>query len=239
MADASVNPILLLPLLQCYAGAALVILGVRSPVWWRLSQQSTSPRVWRVLHVGLASVLGAVAVLVLLGYHLVRTEGVSMEPTLHNGQLMLANANAYAWHWPFVGSEAGRRAPPRMGDVVTVRYPDPKTGHPTLLVKRVVGVQGDRIDTSPGELRVNGVVQPVSPDGLGDWTANGHRLRFVGPQQGLFSGSWVVGPDQVFLMGDHRDRSWDSRWWGPVSVSLLAGRVVWIAPSPSGTEGVR
>ena len=104
----------------------------------------------------------------------------------------------------------------RRRDVVAAR--SPVTGEE--LVKRVVAVGGDRVAIQDGLLMVNGtaVCEPsIDPEGL----------------DGVWSGTTVVPSGALFLMGDDRDLSIDSRDFGPVAVEDVTGRVrtrVW--PSP-------
>lgn len=101
-------------------------------------------------------------------------------------------------------------------DVVAARHPD--TGE--RLVKRVVALAGDRVAIQDGVLMVNGsaACEPsIDPEGM----------------DGVWSGTTTVPPGQVFLMGDERDLSIDSRDFGPVAVADVDGLVrtrVW--PSP-------
>lgn len=104
----------------------------------------------------------------------------------------------------------------RRRDVVAAR--SPVTGE--QLIKRVVGVGGDEVAIQDGLLVVNGtpVCEPsIDPEGL----------------DGVWSGTTVIPSGSVFLMGDERDLSIDSRDFGPVAVEDVSGLVrtrVW--PSP-------
>jgi signal peptidase I len=109
------------------------------------------------------------------------------------------------------GADAFRRR-----DVVAAR--SPATGE--QVIKRVVAVGGDQVAIQDGRLMVNGtaVCEPsIDPEGL----------------DGVWSGTTVVPSGSVFLMGDERDLSIDSRDFGPVAVADISGLVrtrVW--PSP-------
>jgi signal peptidase I len=134
---------------------------------------------------------------------------------------------------------------PERGDVVVFRLPrDPSQTY----VKRVVGLPGDRVQMREGRLWLNGKMMPLRPAGVGPMeTENGvvTAPRFVetlgGRQHAIFKLRWdgefdntkefVVGPDQLFVMGDNRDDSADSRiapaagGVGLVPVENLVGRV--------------
>jgi signal peptidase I len=150
-----------------------------------------------------------------------------------------------------------RRTPSR-GDVIVFKYPlDPSTDY----VKRVVGLPGDVVEITSGRLAVNGVeVQrqrtqedcPKGPDGftafedaipcvLWDETLEGRTYR-IGTDTVLgerrdFSRK-VVDPDHVFVLGDNRENSSDSRVWGTVPLDYVKGivRFVWWSSDSSGTR---
>ena len=136
---------------------------------------------------------------------------------------------------------------PGYGDVVVFRLPrDPSQSY----VKRVVGLPGDRVQMRDGRLWVNGKELPLRPAGIGeaqdeDGTAEA-APRFVetlpnGREHPIFkfrqnseyddTGVFEVGPAQIFVMGDNRDDSADSRvppsagGVGLVPVENLVGRV--------------
>ena len=149
------------------------------------------------------------------------------------------------------------RRQPRRGDVVVFRYPlDPSMDY----VKRVVGLPGDVVEIASGRLAVNGVALsldrfqedcPKGPDGstllddaipcvLSKEALDG-RTYVVGTQTVLGMRSMertVVPPDQVFVLGDNRDNSSDSRVWGPLPLENVKGIVLFIWWS-SGPAGVR
>jgi len=128
-------------------------------------------------------------------------DGVSMEPTILNGQLVLLNKVFYR----------GDRAPDR-GETVVVEYPgDPKHKR---YVKRVIGLPGEKIVVSKGSVYINGK------------KINEPYLAF-----GTFTdqdGQWELKPDQYFLMGDNRLLSNDCRYFGPVEERFFVGHADWI-----------
>ena len=119
----------------------------------------------------------------------------SMEPTLKPGDLLLVRVDAY------------RHAQPRCGDVVV--FTDAKRGG--LLVKRVIGAPGDEVLVRSGWVWLNG--QPLSEP-----YAQGGRI-FEFPIYAR------LGQDEIFVMGDNRDHTEDSRDFGPVKLSRLLGKV--------------
>lgn len=117
-------------------------------------------------------VLGLVVLIVLRYAALpVRLRGPSMEPTLHNGSVHVANLLRYA------------RSEPRRGDVVVIAM----TGNRAFYLKRVVGLPGERIAFSNGILRING--QPVKEDYVRDASA------WTMPEMTIASNSYFVAGD--------------------------------------------
>ncbi len=128
---------------------------------------------------------------------------------------------------------------PERGDVVVFQYPlDPSKSY----VKRVVGVPGDTLAMRRGDLYVNGVhqreayVQHTQPNGdyydpQFDWqreylAAEADPSTYRPTRDGW--GPIVVPGERYFVMGDNRDNSQDSRYWGFVTRTLIKGRPLFI-----------
>lgn len=170
------------------------------------------------------------AVLILAVFNLAidrrHVEGPSMQPTLHAGQLLLANKLAYS---PLVSSAFATHdadstydhpGTPHRGDIVILKRPGQPDGD--NLVKRVVALPGEQIEIRNGVTYVNG--QPLDEP----YVVNHDRYSM--PPQTVPSG-------RVFVMGDNRPNSNDSRAFGPVSISDLVGRV-WLRYWPLAEAGV-
>lgn len=162
----------------------------------------------------------------------------SMRPTLLEGDVVVVNRLAYDLKLPLSNVVLLPLAAPQRGDVVT--FDSPVDG--VRLIKRIVGVPGDRVALRDGKLWVND--QPAAYDELqvtvdspvpglhvhalqATETVNGRRHRLQQLQlPGVVrqGGPWVLGPDRYFMMGDNRDNSADSRVFGPVPRPLLIGR---------------
>ncbi len=162
-----------------------------------------------------------------------------MEPTLMTGDHVLVDKLAYAPPGQF----AGRLLPYesiRRGDIIVFRYPvDPKQ----TFVKRVIGIPGDRIRFEDRKLFRNG--QPVaetytqslfSPEPYRDNFPSGEppREQMFGPALQMLAccvrgGELAVPQGQYFAMGDNRDNSSDSRFWGFVPAENIVGKpaLVW------------
>ena len=158
----------------------------------------------------------------------------SMEPTIQIGDELLASKFAYGYSrysMPFgIGPSSETRLLQRMperGDVVVFRLPrDPNQNY----IKRVIGLPGDRLQMVGGRLFINGKELPLVADGAAmiedesgttveapryrETLPNGRvhpifKLRWDGPLDN--TGVFVVPPGHLFMMGDNRDNSLDSR----------------------------
>ncbi len=125
-----------------------------------------------------------------------RVYGQSMEPSLHTNERLVIEKLSYHFHGP------------RRGDVVVLRDPG---GSPELLIKRVVGLAGERVTIADGRVYIDGV--PLDEPYLDQVTQGGGR-------------SWVIPPLHVFVMGDNRSASRDSRIFGPVALEQLIGKAM-------------
>ena len=175
----------------------------------------------------------------------------SMEPTIKVGDRLLAYKLAYDIKVPFTDIVLIKWGTPKRGDIIVFRYPeDPDIDY----VKRVVGVAGDKIKFVDDILYVNGVEQPRSDhnkdrevladikdnkeikhlyleklDGVEHWVMQNEpdSLNFT-PTNWPSSGDYLVPENSVFVSGDNRDNSTDSRVWGEVPLSYVRGRALFV-----------
>ena len=159
-----------------------------------------------LLAVGLISLVAYKSRGVMFGYDLYRAPSVAMSPTIERDDFFLVNAWRYHHHAP------------ADGEVVVLNLND---GTGIKYVKRIVGIPGDRIELRDSTLFRNG--QPVSEPYV--------HLVAPFPSFGRDYGPIVVGPDQVFVLGDYRDNSMDSRKWGTIPISQIQGRAhfIWLS----------
>ncbi|EYF02408.1 signal peptidase I [Chondromyces apiculatus] len=148
----------------------------------------------------------------------------SMWPTIAPGDRIFVYKLAYGVRLPFTSRYLMEAEDPHPGDVVV--FSDPRGGA-VPLVKRVVAVAGQTVAVQSGVLLIDGVPQTVEV--LGD----GQMLEHLGPTSHAAGsvdlaafGPVVVPPDHVFMMGDNRASSLDSREIGSVPRQLIRGRVV-------------
>ena len=151
----------------------------------------------------------------------------SMLPTLQIGDHILVNKFIYGVRLPFLGTEVLRVGEPHRGDVIVFIYPeDPQKD----FIKRVVGVGGDVVEVRSKRLYVNG--EPVSDPHA--HFAEGRSGREVSPRDNF--GPFTLPQGNVFVMGDNRDRSYDSRFWGSVSLDKVKGKAFLIYWSWDGAD---
>jgi signal peptidase I len=125
----------------------------------------------------------------------IRTEGISMLPTYRSDTLNLVNRLAYT------------RRGPRRGDVIAIRL----AGESVLYVKRVIGLPGERVEITEGQVLING-----SP-----WLEPYVRHRRAWNYDEL-----TLGPREYFVMGDNRGMAAADHDFGPVDEDRIIGRVV-------------
>jgi signal peptidase I len=160
----------------------------------------------------------------------------SMLPTLEVGDFILVNKFEYGLRLPVLGTKVLEVEDPKRGDVVVFKYPkDGKTNY----IKRVVGVAGDRIRYQNKQLFINDekvderLLANLAPyklfeENLGEKT---HQLIEHQLRRNIESeGEWLVPEESYFVMGDNRDNSNDSRFWGVVPDSLVVGKAfaIWM-----------
>jgi signal peptidase I len=149
----------------------------------------------------LFSVVLAVIVILFL-YQPVKVEGTSMMPTLDDQERIFINKFVYRFHFEKIDR----------GDTVVFWFPgDPSKSY----IKRVIGMPGDRVEVRDGSVIVNGTA--LEEDYVPQEYRDQSEMR-----------STTVGPDEYFVLGDHRSSSNDSRTWGMVPRRYIYGKAVFI-----------
>ena len=171
----------------------------------------------------------------------------SMEPTLMIGDALLASKFPYGYgtaslpiqiNLPETGRVFG--SPPKHGDVVLFRWPGDRS---QAWVKRVVGLPGDRIQMRQGQLFINDRAASLKADGIGQVEDERGEYeparRYIetlpgGVSHAIFklrdngrldnTQEVTVPPGYLFVMGDNRDHSADSRFWVFVNVNKVRGK---------------
>lgn len=166
----------------------------------------------------------------------------SMLPTLKVGDFIFAYKLPFGIELPFSERKWVTGQLPTRGDVVVFRHPKDRTAS---FIKRVVGLPGDRIEILDGVLVVNH--RPVPREAL---TSRDQELLseqlfveklegrpFATAGQAADFSPILVPPQHVFVLGDYRSESEDSRIWGTVPVENIEGRVVLVWMSLKWAEG--
>jgi signal peptidase I len=201
----------------------------------------------RVLWEYFESLLIAVFIAVLLRAFVISAYKIptaSMAPTLMPGDFVFCYKLPFGFRVPFIKNKVGGQRLPVRGEVVVFRFP---IDEEINFIKRVVGLPGDRIEIKGRKLYINEIeakYEPVSMDlddeikgkeyydFVGESIGDGYRVLMYrkGESEEDF-GPKIVPPGHVFVLGDNRDTSDDSRSWGFVPVEKLEGRVwlIWLS----------
>jgi signal peptidase I len=151
----------------------------------------------------------------------------SMLPTLQVGDHILVNKFLYGVRLPITGTLLIPGSNPKRDDVVVFVYPlDPTKD----FIKRVVGTPGDSVEIRDKRVYVNGerVEDPHA------YFADGAAKGGGSPRDNF--GPVTVPADHIFVMGDNRDRSYDSRFWGFVDLNDVTGKAFLIYWSWDGRD---
>jgi signal peptidase I len=140
----------------------------------------------------------------------------SMIPTLLIGDHILVNKLSYGVRIPFWEHYLVEFQKPQRGDVIVFIYPEDRTKD---FIKRVIGVGGDTVEIREKKVYINGL--PVADTHA--YFKDGDFAGEIQPGQNNF-GPRTVPANHLFVMGDNRDSSHDSRFWGFVDLEDVRGR---------------
>jgi signal peptidase I len=188
----------------------------------------------------------------------------SMIPTLMVGDHIFVNKFSYGPAVPYTHARVWTSMPPRRGDVIVFAFPE----HPEQdFIKRVIAIEGDRLEARNGHPIINGWEVPsclVGPWAYSDYDSpitrhegelyveylgNESFLTFYDHASGVFpeiQGPYFAKGGEVWVMGDNRNNSHDSRMWfggqgGGVPFENIRGRAlfVWLSVSDNGIDWSR
>jgi signal peptidase I len=157
-----------------------------------------------------------------------RVDGHSMDPNLHNGEMLLVNRRSYSEfnpasliNWIPGVDISGHDYEPfggvSRGDIIVFNPPNGDKPY----IKRIIGLPGDVITFQGGSVYVNGVKleEPYIEEGITNCPTANCRVPVT------------VGPDQVYVLGDNRGNSEDSRYFGPFDINSIIGKA-WVTYWP-------
>lgn len=164
----------------------------------------------------------------------------SEKPDLLIGDFIVANKFSYGIRLPVLHKKIIAIGEPKRGDVMVFLWPKDTS---TYFIKRVIGLPGDVLTYKDKVLTINGQVAPqtllgvqTDHDANEKWRVLLKRENLLGvehdiylrPDQLATDFSVTVPPGNYFVMGDNRDNSLDSRYWGFVPEKDLIGKAIWV-----------
>lgn len=176
-----------------------------------MEETPLTARLARWLREALETLLPALVIVLIVNLFLGearRVEMQSMEPSLHQNERLIIEKVSYRLHLP------------RRGDIVVLRLSAHETEPP--LIKRVIGLPGETVAIRDGRVLIDGQV-------LDEPYCRQATLATGGP--------WVVPEGHVFVLGDNRGASNDSRYFGPVPIAHIVGRA-WLRYWPPSHMGL-
>jgi signal peptidase I len=167
----------------------------------------------------------------------------SMIPTLDIGDHLLVNKFVYGPRIPFTDIRIFTWKEPKRGEIVVFKYPENESKN---FIKRIVGLPGDKIEIKKGILFINDQPVPVIAQGVPKEKEQAdsppyyekpklfeeqlgivkHEIQYLRDQSNYDFGPKLVPAESVFVMGDNRDNSQDSRFWGFVKFEKILGRAL-------------
>ena len=159
----------------------------------------------------------------------------SMKPTLLIGDYLIVNKFTYGIKIPFIDRYVIQFKDPKRGDIVVFKWPKDEKKD---FIKRVIGVEGDKIEIKEDILYING--EKIETEYIGSYKdrriARATRyMEFLGERRHYIldeeirhenRGPFTVPERSIFVMGDNRDNSQDSRYWGFVSLDKIKGKAL-------------
>ncbi len=152
-------------------------------------------------------VLGALAVIIVIPIRMLifqpfLVKGSSMEPNFHNGDYLIIDELSY------------RLRDPLREEVVIFKFPDNPS---QKYIKRIIGLPGETIEVKEGKVRITGPHEAFVLD----------ENTYLPGAETIGFETLTLGTNEYFVLGDNREHSSDSRYWGSVPRANLIGRVWW------------
>lgn len=177
-----------------------------------------------------AIIIALIAALIIRAYVIqaFKIPSGSMKDTLLIGDHILVNKFIYGTTIPFSDKRVLVFKKPERGDIIVFKYPEDPTKD---FIKRVIATEGDKIESRDKVIYINGqkIIEPyakhtdssIYPRGIGNPLFREFR---IGSRDNF--GPIVVPEHKLFVMGDNRDQSHDSRFWGFVDLKDLKGKAL-------------
>ena len=140
----------------------------------------------------------------------------SMEPTLQVGDHILVNKFIYGIKIPFTEIKPFQFKKPKRGDIIVFIYP---RDHSKDFIKRVIGMEGEKVEIIRNKIYIN---DKLINDPWGQYNEKSHWIRYLQPMERY--GPEIVPKNSLFVLGDNRDNSQDSRFWGFVNINSVKGK---------------
>jgi len=195
-----------------------------------IGSQPKKGKVWEYVEAFVIALLVALIVRSLL-VQAFKIPSSSMENTLLVGDHIFVNKLVYGYHIPFMKGRVLELSKPKHGDIIVFVFPEDASKD---FIKRVVGVPGDVIEVKQkgiirnGEALTEDYAQYIDEAGP---EAYDHTWKDLPPLK--------VPPGKYFVLGDNRDRSYDSRFWGFVDTEAVIGKAMFIYFSIDWSRDVR
>lgn len=188
------------------------------------------------------SVLAAVIVGVLVFrdcfFESYRIPTTSMVPTLLVGDYIIVSKLEFKLKIPFTNIAIVNFDRPKRGEVVVFKYPKDRS---TDFIKRVIALEGDTVEVKNNVLYINGeeeklnkIPTPEKMQGFSYYRSEkyAYTIRFLDSNYlKADMNKRTIGKDKVFVLGDNRDYSYDSRFWGEVNMHDIIGspKLIWFS----------
>jgi signal peptidase I len=149
-----------------------------------------------------------------------QVDGQSMDPTLKNRDRLIVSKLPRT-----VSRITGHAYVPHRGDIIIfneANLPDTLPGQQKQLIKRIIGLPGDRVVVKDSKITV---FNKDNPAGFNPDTTVGYHFPAV-PTPGPGNREWDIKSEQLFVCGDNRPNSEDSRYFGPIHANQIVGKLV-------------